>query len=467
MNSSLQRLIWLGWSLLAINAAFSTVEPAAAEPPAGLQILADNLQMETRPAPLISPDGRHVAYVSRGNVCVADVAAGTSRPLAELPGTWSYILAQALASGAVDSPESRDNTEKHQKLRSSVTDELGDFQWTADSKAIVYSLTHRVHDEKLDRHVAHVHVWRAPLDGEAKEIADGELPYGERRGLGGRITRDGRFLVNNRSGRQRALIWDVARNKPRATPYDYLAPSPTSGRWIGVEKDTRQLVALDEDFNVIARHEEYLPQADYGFDMTWSPDERFILWRQKIGVDYTSNWVGCRYDLQTHDRQIFHGDYWNELFAFTGHRGEFLRIGSAVEQLHSIEAGKTVLHSYIGLIRDGQIYMQRLWSSRAGPQSPELIIAQASGGSPISWSPDLQLFTIGLTDPEPPYRATMYLADRRRQLWRVPGIDAEDRISPQEIVGFALDGQTLIARDETRLFAIPITAIRTTDLKFR
>lgn len=462
MTSSIGRLAIL--FLVLVAAARPSVRSAAADLPADAQVLDDDVVMDARPAPLISPDGRQVAYVSRGYVRVADVAAGTSRRLVDVPDSWSHVYASALERGDIDSVDRPSNYEKYQELYHSVTKRIGDFQWTADSAAIVYSLSHDVLQEDSGQHVTNVHIWRAPLEGEAKEIASGKLSYSARRGLGGLITRDGRFLVNN-VGRYRALIWDLATNKPRATPFLYLIPSPTSGRWLGVEKDTRQLVVVDEDFQTIARHDEVLPKSDYGFNMIWSPDERFVFWRQQIGVDYYSNWVGCRYDLVSRDRQIFTGSYMKEAITFTGHRGEFLRVGAAGVQGGA--QGLTLTEQYVGLVPDGRMHMQRFWWFRPEPPGMESMASTSGGGSHVIWSPDLQLFTIGLARPQAPFGAIMHLSDRRRQLWKLPGEETKEYVSPYRVAGFALGGKSIIAYDKTRLFAIPVAAIQTDKNKLR
>ncbi|QDT71762.1 hypothetical protein I41_09220 [Lacipirellula limnantheis] len=461
MTNSMGRRVVTFLLLLASLRAIACARPA--ELPAESQVLDDKLIMDARPEPLVSPDGRQVAYFSRGYACVADIAAGKSRQLIEVPGTWSHVYAKSVDPGDLDSLDHPVTAKKYKDLYRDVSQRIADFQWTADSAAIVYSLSHEIPRKELDSHVTQVHVWRMPLTGEPKEIASGDLSYSGRRGPGGVITRDGRFLVNN-SGRDRALIWDLATNKPRATPFLNLTPSPTSGRWLCVEKDTRQLVVVDEGFQVIARHDEIVPKSDYGFNMIWSPDERFVFWRQQIGVDYYSNWDGCRYDLVTRDRQIFTGSYMNEAIIFTGHRGEFLRVGAS--GIQGPGQGLTVREQYVGLVPDGRVHMQRFWH-HTHPTGQDSMVSRPGGGSQVLWSPDLQLFTIGLARPQGPHGAVMHLADRHRHLWRLPGEETEDYVSPYQVAGFALDGESIISYDKSRLFSLPVSAIKAAENKLR
>jgi hypothetical protein len=419
-------------------------------------VLDDNIVMDLRPVPLISPDGRFVAYVSRGFICVADVESATSRRLAEVPGTWTHVFAtvdEARTGGSADSIMRALGFDRYKEVQAKVTHELGNFQWTFDSSAIVFSA--HSHDTKTQ--TTHVRVWRVTLDGEQKEIASNEHSLTTRCCPGGTITRDGRFLVGNHS-HERALIWDLTKNMPRATPFLYLAPSPTSERWIGVEKDTRQLVVVDGEFNVIARHEEILPANDFGFDMKWSPDERFVFWRQQIGFDYYSNWVGCRYDLETRERQIFTGDYMAEQIEFTGNRGEFLRVGaSGIQRAWS---GLDPAEKYVAVVPDGRVYMQRFWYVRADLLGTSSKVRMSERMPDVIWSPDFQFFTIGLERQEGPHGVVMHLADRQRHLWQFPGNDSGQWISPYNVAGFAQGGKLIIAFDDSRLFAIPVAAIQ-------
>ena len=139
------------------------------------------------------------------------------------------------------------------------------------------------------------------------------------------LTRDRRFLVL--IGLRRPLIWDISTNKPRATCFLHLTPSPTSGHWIGIEKDTRQLVITDEDFDVVKRFDETLPARSWGFKLDWSPDERFIVWRNQIGFDHYNNWDGFWMNLDTGEKRQLEGRFMDEQIAFTGGGGEFFRSG--------------------------------------------------------------------------------------------------------------------------------------------
>jgi hypothetical protein len=448
-------------AILLVAASLLQNEVAADGIPDAATLLDDKTVMYLRPLPTIAPNGQLIAYVNRGWVCVADVETGTSRRLVEVPGSWTHVFANANETSAGGDPDSLVRVlgrDKYKELQDRVKSEINVFQWTVESDAIVFS----VHSYDAIKKSTKILIWRAPLVGNVKEIASNEHPT-TRRGPGTVMTRDGRFLVGN-YGRKRALIWVLATNRPRATPFLYLAPSPTSGRWIGVEKDTRQLVVVDQDFNIIDRYGEILPKYEFGFDMIWSPDERFVFWRQQIGFDYYSNWVGCRYDLDTGERQFFNGDYMDEKITFSGHRGEFLRVGAA--GVKGIMSGLILTEQYVGLVPDGRFHMRRFWYQRADPSEMSSKV-RMSGRMNVIWSPDFQLFMIGLPRQEGPYGEIFHLADRHRHLWNLPGDDFDRNTSPYQVAGFALDGKSIIAYDNMRLFALPVAVFQTPENKVR
>ena len=44
-------------------------------------------------------------------------------------------------------------------------------------------------------------------------------------------------------------------------------------------------------------------------------------------------------------------------------------------------------------------------------------------------------------------------------MWRFPGADHSEYLSPYNVVGFADNGKKLVAYDSTRLFTVPVSAI--------
>jgi hypothetical protein len=443
-------------------AVLACASAIAAELPPSAKILDGDLIMYTRPAPTLSPDGKLVAYVSRGFICVADLEAGQSRRLFEVPGSWTHVFANSSHSthgGDYETLVRAMTYDKFIEWQNRVTHEVVGLQWLYDSSAIVFDI--RSYDVPSKQTVSQV--WHVPLAGDAIEIAHSD-PLGKYKSLPGlgTLTRDGRFIVGV-GERPKAMIWDIAAKRPKAAPFDYLAPSSTSDRWIGVEKDTHQLVVVDENFDVIRRYEEFLPKNEFGFDMKWSPDERFIFWRQQIGFDHYSNWVGSRYDLETRTRDIFEGSYFDERIVFTGRRGEFVRIGTKGVQGHS--TGLIATSQCVDIIEDGRRYGRSIWRIDADPADPN----RSGIGEripPVTFAPDFQTFIIGIPRQEAPYGFDFHLTVGR-QFWRLSIEEPTRYESPYSVAGFAQEGKTIVGYDEHRLFAIPVSAIQTPENKVK
>ena len=86
------RFGWL-WTVLVLATQVSAAEETQFALPADAKILDPDVIIYGGPAPVISPDGNWVAYVSRGFVCVSNVSAGEPKRLYEVPGSWSHLLA--------------------------------------------------------------------------------------------------------------------------------------------------------------------------------------------------------------------------------------------------------------------------------------------------------------------------------------------------------------------------------------
>jgi hypothetical protein len=246
-----------------------------------------------------------------------------------------------------------------------------------------------------------------------------------------------------------------------------LAPSTTSGRWIGIEKDTRQLVTADEDFEITQRYEEFLPTRSQLAELIWSPDERYVIVRNQVGFDHYSNWEGYRLDLKTKQRRILTGSYWDETIEFTGRGGEFIR--EASEGIQGMVSGLIQTASYLQIVPDGDGYPRQLWGVRSlpGAKPGEEVRLRSFHHDVVRWSPDFQLFIIGVPRQTGPYGIVAHLVDRERKTWRLPGEDTGSFNSPYSVVGFAADGGVIVGYDQKRLFSLPISAVTTDENKVR
>jgi hypothetical protein len=108
------------------------------------------------------------------------------------------------------------------------------------------------------------------------------------------VTADRKFVVVLA---YQPLIWDVLAARPRVTPYDVLAPSAKSNRYLGVEIDTRQLVLIDETFEIVKRFDVTFPAED-AVNLNWSKNERFGICRT-MERDWRFELSAFRIDLET------------------------------------------------------------------------------------------------------------------------------------------------------------------------
>jgi hypothetical protein len=443
----------------------AVLSPSLARPqdaqdlPAECKILDNDLIMHSWPYPTISPDGRCIAYISRGNICVVDVAGGDPRRLVELPDTWTEVLARpeyAHAQGNFGELVRGKSRDEYRSLVALVTSTAFGLRWTHDSRGVIVGV------QSYDKEKQHAlsDVWLLTVDEAPEKLVHVEQHFSNIRGGNSiHLTRDRRFLVW--AGEGKPLIWDIAKGRPRATCFLDLTPSTTSGRWIGIEKDTRQLVATDDDFEITQRYEEFLPTRSQGAELIWSPDERHLIIRNQVGFDHYSNWEGYRLDLKTNQRRILTGSYWDETIEFTGRGGEFIREASVGVQ--GMTSGLIQTASYLQIVPDGDGYTQQLWGVRSLPGAArgKEVRLRSYHHDVVRWSPDFKLFIIGVPRQTGPYGIVAHIVDRDRKTWRLPGNDTGSFKSPYSIVGFAADGEAIVGYDEKRLFSLPTSAAMT------
>ena len=101
--------------------------------PMSAKVLDSDLMMYSQSHPIISPDGQWVAYVSKGFVCVCNVANPEPRQLVEVPHSWTHFLAQpeqAHANGDFDETLRRLTREERSAIVEKITHKIFNFRWT-------------------------------------------------------------------------------------------------------------------------------------------------------------------------------------------------------------------------------------------------------------------------------------------------------------------------------------------------
>ncbi|HZZ26800.1 MAG TPA: hypothetical protein VFE46_02235 [Pirellulales bacterium] len=430
---------------------------AANDLPAWAKVLDPDILFYSWPYPVVSPDGKWVAYVSKGFVCICNIDDPKPRRLSEVPNTWTHVLAQpeyAYAEGDSSVIARKLDRDAYQKWVASVAHDVIGLQWTYNGDGVVFAYQ----GPNADGKTSDCEIRYGLLNGTVTSLRkiNTRIPYtGKEPAF--YISRDRKLLVEPNYIRPRPLIWNLTTNKPQATPFTVLTPSSNSDRWIGLEKDTREFVITDKNFEIVKRLGNLLPANRTAQELLWSPDERFVIWRYQVGFDYYSNWEGGWIDLEKNEQFHMTGSYMSEIVRFTGQEGEFVRVGDEGKQGRIEGLVGTGFH--FQFFARGDSKPEDVWyvhfdpddSSRAHRECP---------GSPFYFSADYKLFVCGMSRPkQPPAGTIFHLLDRQRHLWRMPGEDNGKYFTPYEVVGFADQGRSIIAHDERRLFSVPVSAI--------
>jgi hypothetical protein len=441
--------------LLCSTAAFGY----AAGLPKSATVLDAGVEFDNRPYSVISPNGKWVAYTSKGVVRACSIAEPVPRRLFEASEAVTNALARPENASPSNMIGREPDGDSHLKLSNLGTGTVYGLHWTPNSDGVFFG----IRSEDTKKRISTNDIWYAPVAGKPTNLARISRGFNddELRGfvVDCQLTRDRRFLVL--MGLRRPLIWDISTNKPRATCFLHLTPSATSGHWIGIEKDTRQLVITDEDFDVVKRFDETLPARSFGFNLDWSPDERFIVWRNQIGFDHYNNWDGFWMNVDTGEKRQLEGRFMDEQIVFTGRGGEFFRSGQDGVRSKSM-SGDQITGAHLTIVPEGKGPPRDIWQIKVDSKGPKPgLLTNRPGNPPIRISPDGSLFAIGLPRPAGERSGVFWhLIDREGKTWRFPGDDNGEFVSPYGIVAFADGGRVIVAQDATRLFTIPVSTVR-------
>ena len=326
--------------------------------------------------------------------------------------------------------------------------------WTPSQDGLTYGLRRhwQSNAETADHEVIHVSV-----DGIVTTIAKisrerfedlHELTYFH-------VTRDKKHVIV--SNGYTPQIWDVTEGRPRATCFDRMVPSETSGRFLGIEIDTRQLVIADKDFRITDRFNVVF-QVRRMCDLIWSRDERFAICRTRH--DHPSEkWTGLRINLETGEQRPLEGSFFSERFRFTGRGGEVVRTGKT-QDLFGVYADGGGWGTRISIVPDGGGEERDIYRFARPIKSYEDSWHRRGRYPPVRLSRDCQLFAMALPRDVGKTGFQYFLLDRKGNRWSLSvNDDASEHVSPYRVVAIVNNGHTILAWDDTKLFSVPVANI--------
>jgi hypothetical protein len=251
------------------------------------------------------------------------------------------------------------------------------------------------------------------------------------------------------------LIWNATTNKPQATCFDYLLPSSTSDRFLGVEIDTRELVLVDQNFEDVKRFDITLNQRRR-CDLFWSPNEKVAVCRSY--VEHPSDeWEGMRINLETEDVRQLSGGRQSDRFWFTGKGDEPIRIGRMPTLRGGYADGSN--GTFIEFIPDGTEDARELFQFMRFPRATDNY-RDHRWYPPVVANSDCTLFAIALPRPENEKRGYhFHLIDRSGNEWPFEPVIDSEYYTPYLPIAFANNDRTLIARTADQLFSISVEAL--------
>jgi hypothetical protein len=249
------------------------------------------------------------------------------------------------------------------------------------------------------------------------------------------------------------LVWDVQASRPRVTPFELLLPSSTSGRFLGVEIDTRQLVLVDEHFQITKRFDVESP-AEHGADLTWSDDERFAVCRASDNPS-TNHATAFRIDLETGLQTPIGECNLRDEFVFVGPAGKLLRLRVAAARVWGYFDGEMGTRVAVlepdgtrrTLFETGQTRQPR--KGQRGATFPPMIAAP--DGSHVAAA-------VPRSEDQAP-GAHYHLIDPTGRARPFLPVSDESYLTPYYPIAFAESGDRLIARSGSTLFSIPVSLV--------
>lgn len=400
----------------------------------------------------ISPDGKQIAYVSRGALWRCPIDAGPPIKLVDLPGTMTaYLAAPKYAAGrnTISNLAQVLPYGDFQTLWMNVIDVVS-LAWTPDGDALIYALRKPFNS---NTHIATHRVMRVSLAGDVEELAVIERGHDDHPSIlhSFRLA-DGDSLLVCRTESGAPLIWGRKTSRPLVTPFDLLVPSSTSGRYLGIEIDTRQLVLVGEDLQIRKRFDVNF-KSERQTDLTWSADERYAICRRK--GKYSDMWIALRVDLETGTQRQFNGSHWTDRFEFTGRGGEFVQYGIIGVRYDHLDK---MAGAYLTLVSEGDEPPRDLVRFDWRPQSSlQAKLAERPYYPAVLHDGQFETFMMPLPRASTDHPGFLYhMIDRQGRRWPLTADDESKYLAPATILAVVNNGQIAIARNETTLFTMPL-----------
>jgi hypothetical protein len=410
---------------------------------------------------VVSPNGKQIVYVSRGALWLCGVHAGPPKKIADLPNTVSDFLSR---------PEYQSDREKYANFTSHAgLHPLGpqgpeltillSLRWTRSQDGATYALWNRLKQNSM---LSSYRVMHASTEGVVTQLADihrDMVPLPENK-MAFHVDPKRRYVVLSNYGIP--LIWEIATNKPRVTPFDVLLPSTTSDRYLGVEIDTRQLVLADKDFQIIKRFDVVLDH-DRRCDLFWSPDERTAVCRsfRSSQEPISDKCTFFKYDLES-DKQDETREGWeSDRFYFPHPGSEVVRVGRDATVHGGYADGSN--GTFIERMPNEQPIVELLHFVRLPKRTDNY--KEHRTYPPVIASNNALMYALALPRPDNKPRGYHFnLVDLNGDTWPFQPTVTSQYYTPYLPLSFADNDKTLIARDGSQLFSISVDSIKTAEI---
>ena len=170
--------------LLCLTAAFGY----AGDLPKSATVLDADVELDNRPYPVISPNGKWVAYTSKGVVRACSIAEPVPRRLFEASEAVTNALARPENASPGNMIGREPDGDSHLKLSNLVKGTVYGLHWTPNSDGVFFG----IRSEDAKKRISTNDIWYAPVEGKPTNLARISRGFNEDmiRGICGRLSAD-------------------------------------------------------------------------------------------------------------------------------------------------------------------------------------------------------------------------------------------------------------------------------------